>query len=334
MSTKFSDKLFYRSFELDRSKVNEDARSVELSFSSEAPVVRWFGQEVLLHGEANVDLKRLRSMGSALLNHNPDRIVGRVDNPRIEDKRGAATVVFDEDEDGERAFGKVKSRSLRGVSVGYAINAAKKLQEGEEWRGYQGPAIIATRWTPYEISLTPVPADSSIGIGREMTRSLDGIEIEGSDFPNNQLEVRTMTNDYLSRNQPLLDPERQGDAKLFLRIANALRPGDVEFKCCMAETFLDDLCRKDLAYRGTIALVLDTLATQGGQSAPAGRSLEDDAALLKRFRQMSPDDFAASLSCLTRAESEPHVPEPTSGGERKRGLNVDDDTFISSFRGR
>ena len=37
--------------------------------------------------------------------------------------------------------------------------------------------MVATRWTPYEITLTPIPADPSVGIGRDLTRSLDGIAI-------------------------------------------------------------------------------------------------------------------------------------------------------------
>ena len=38
--------LFYRSFELDRGLVDEETRSVPLSFSSEEPVNRWFGKEM------------------------------------------------------------------------------------------------------------------------------------------------------------------------------------------------------------------------------------------------------------------------------------------------
>lgn len=188
--------LFYRHFELDRATVNKEARTVDLSFSSETPVMRWFGQEILLHGEKNVDLSRLRSMGSALFNHNPDRIVGRVKDPKIENGKGRAAIVFDEDQEGEQAMQKVVSGSLRGVSVGYAINKFREVREGEEWEGVKGPAYVATRWTPYEISLTPIPADATVGVGRDATRSLDGIEIEHGNTKN-FTEERTMNEEQI-----------------------------------------------------------------------------------------------------------------------------------------
>jgi len=172
------DSLFFRSVEIDRRAVDEKSRSVELSFSSETPVKRYFGSEILLHSAESADLSRLRTFGAALLNHNPNVIVGRVENPRIQDRRGKARIVFDDDEDGNRALAKVRSGSLRGVSVGYIVNKYLKLTDGEEWGGFKGPAYIATEWTPYEVSVTSLPADASVGIGRTLTRSLDGITIE------------------------------------------------------------------------------------------------------------------------------------------------------------
>lgn len=172
------DQLFYRTFEVHSVRVDNKNRSVDVAFSSAQPVRRWFGKEILLHGAENVNLHRLRVMGSALMNHNADQIIGRIKNVRIEDKRGRATIIFDDDDDGNRAFGKVRSGSLRGVSVGYMIEKARKVKEDEECEGIRGPALIALRWTPYEISLTPLPADASVGVGRDLTQSLDGIDIE------------------------------------------------------------------------------------------------------------------------------------------------------------
>ncbi len=172
--------LFYRQFEIDATRVKVDERSVDVSFSSETPAMRWYGNEILRHGPGNVDLSRLRKMGAVLLNHNPSIIVGPLRSPKIENKRGVATIVFDDDDDGNKAMQKVKSGSLRGVSVGYMINKAREVKSGEEFEGINGPALIATRWTPYEISLTPIPADPTVGVGRDATRSLEGVEIERS----------------------------------------------------------------------------------------------------------------------------------------------------------
>lgn len=180
-NSQYLSDLFYRSFELDRATVDPDKRTVALAFSSETPVERWFGKEILLHGQKNVDLTRLRAMGSALMNHNPSEIVGRITSPKIIDKRGHATLVFDDDDDGNRAMNKVVSGSLKGVSVGYLVETFRNVERDETYNGIEGPAYIATRWVPYEISLTPIPADASVGVGRAMTRSLDGITIEPLD---------------------------------------------------------------------------------------------------------------------------------------------------------
>ena len=180
------ESFFYRSYQLDRGLVDEESRSVGVTFSSENPVMRWFGNEILLHGENNVDLKRLRDIGAALLNHNPDSIVGPVSGVSIEDRKGKATIGFDDDDEGNRAMGKVKSGSLRGISVGYRVDTYQRLIEGEKWedpdtgRGYRGPAYIATRWEPVEISLTPIPADAKSKVGRELARSFDGINIRST----------------------------------------------------------------------------------------------------------------------------------------------------------
>lgn len=175
-----TDNMFYRSFGLDRQAVDEEKRTVQLVFSTETPVERWMGAEILLHGPKNVDLSRLKKSGSGLFNHNPDKIIGPLSGVSVSDFRGVAVLGFDDDEIGNMAFGKVKSGSLRGVSVGYMIDEAVRVREKESYEArpglmIKGPALIATRWTPGEITLTPVPADINSGVGR--SRSLDGIRI-------------------------------------------------------------------------------------------------------------------------------------------------------------
>ena len=58
-----------RHYNFERKNVDEDARTITLSFSSEAPVERWFGTEVLSHSPESVDLTRLKSKAALLANH-------------------------------------------------------------------------------------------------------------------------------------------------------------------------------------------------------------------------------------------------------------------------
>ena len=136
--------------------LNEDDRTVELSFSSETPIERWGAFE----------LNRILTTGCLLYNHNRDNVIGKICSAKVENKRGVAVVQFDEDEKSDVIFQKVKNGSLRGVSVGYTIQDYKKDVTG------QGEArqvtYTATKWEPYEISIVSVPADISVGVGRSM----------------------------------------------------------------------------------------------------------------------------------------------------------------------
>lgn len=145
-------------------------RRFEISFSSEEPYERWFGIEILDHSEGAVDLTRLQEMGVVLYNHNRDIAIGKVVSVSIEDGRGKAVIEIDTDEESEKIYQKMVSGTLKGVSVGYLVNnweevaAGKKSEDGR----FQGPCSIAKKWMPYEVSIVTVPADISVGVGREM----------------------------------------------------------------------------------------------------------------------------------------------------------------------
>ena len=122
-------------------------RKFILSFSSEEPYQRFWGTEILDHSEGAVDLTRIQEIGCLLFNHNRDAVVGKITNAWLEDGRGMAEIEFDTDEASELIYQKVASGTLKGVSVGYQIDSRK--------------------WTPYEISIVSVPADPTVGVGRE-----------------------------------------------------------------------------------------------------------------------------------------------------------------------
>lgn len=187
----YDSNLFYREFAIDSRALDKESREIMLSFSSEVGVRRWGETEYLAHGSQNVDLHRIRAMGAVLMNHNPGIIIGSILSAAINDNRkGEALIRFDDDEDGDKAMSKVASGSLRGVSVGYIIHKYKKLEADDEWNGFRGPGYVATRWEPIEVSLTPIPADSTVGVGR---RSLDGIDIEDDGGMQTNLEREEAT---------------------------------------------------------------------------------------------------------------------------------------------
>ena len=173
--------------------VDTDSRTVELSFSSETPYGRWFGDEILCHDEECINLERFNNgLGTVLFNHDRDAVVGHVEKVWLEDNRGKALVRFDTDEQSETIFQKVQSGTLQGVSVGYAIYRYEVLED-EDTKStngrFNGPAYVVTDWEPLEISIVSVPADATVGVGRsaeeihtsidtqEETKSMNGEEI-------------------------------------------------------------------------------------------------------------------------------------------------------------
>lgn len=143
-------------------------RKFMLSFSSEEPYERWWGTEILSHSDGAMDLTRLNSIGCVLFNHNRDKVIGKVIRAWVEDSRGKAEIEFDTDAEAETIRQKVAGGSLKGVSVGYAVEVWEEVAAGKQSTDgrFAGPCDIAIRWAPYEISIVSVPADPTVGVGR------------------------------------------------------------------------------------------------------------------------------------------------------------------------
>ena len=146
--------------------IDADARTIELSFSSDIELERWPGTvEVLDHSREAVDLTRLNSGGPLLFNHDLDEQIGVVESASIgADRKGRAVVRFSRSQYAEEKWNDVKDGILRNVSVGYRIKEVKLKETRED-----GTDIyVVTRWEPYEISLVTVPADGTVGVGRSL----------------------------------------------------------------------------------------------------------------------------------------------------------------------
>ena len=154
---------------LQRMEGEGNERRFTLSFSSQEPYQRWFGLEILDHDPAAVDLSRLTSTGCLLFNHNRFFVLGKIIRAWIEDYRGKAEVEFDTDAQAETIYQKVRGGTLRGVSVGYNIDSLEEVAAGKTSADgrFTGPCEVARKWWPYEISIVSVPADSTVGVGRE-----------------------------------------------------------------------------------------------------------------------------------------------------------------------
>ncbi len=118
---------------IERSAVDEENRTVQLAFSSSAPIETWFGQQVLVHEAGCVDLKRINNGGALLVNHNRNDQVGVVEKAWCDEKDGKcrASVRFSESARGEEIFRDVLSGIRRLVSVGASVQKTETTEQGK-----------------------------------------------------------------------------------------------------------------------------------------------------------------------------------------------------------
>lgn len=219
-------------------QVDSDNRTVELSFSSETPYGRWFGDEILCHDEECINLERFSNgLGTVLFNHDRDAVVGHIEKVWLEDNRGKALVRFDTDEQSETIFQKVQSGTLQGVSVGYAIYRYEVLED-EDTKStngrFNGPAYVVTDWEPLEISIVSVPADATVGVGRsaeEIHTSIDTQEdntrMDPKEILNNE-EVKSTESVETGITQADLQKAMEQERKRTSEITALFRDFDVE----------------------------------------------------------------------------------------------------------
>ena len=151
--------LIQRDFKLEAREVEKEDRTLEFPFSSETPVARYFGNEILEHRAENWDLKRLNDGAPLLFNHDFERVIGVVEKAWIDEKkkRGYAKVRFSKEDFASSVFRDIKDGIIRGISFGYAIKDME--QRGEDF--------YATSVEAYELTVAPVAADASVGINRD-----------------------------------------------------------------------------------------------------------------------------------------------------------------------
>ena len=190
--------MLYRSGAIYRDVVDEETRTIELSFSSDTPVERAFGSEVLEHTAEAVDLMRLNSGAPLLLEHDRTQQIGVVERAYVdeEDKKGRAVVRFSRSQLGEEIFQDVRDGIRSLVSVGYQVArfVTEKADEGLD-------TYRAVSWQPLEISLVSVPADASVGVGRGADESpAPSTPMEEINMEEPMQEVREESPEVVERN--------------------------------------------------------------------------------------------------------------------------------------
>jgi HK97 family phage major capsid protein len=154
-----------------------DQGLVALSFSSTNPVKRmsWGGvwwYEVLSHAAGAVRTDRLTDPGIALLvNHDTNQRAGILQDGVIGSKGGRGNARFNSTQFGKDTATEVREKTLPWVSVGYIVHSEQRVADinplDDQDEDYIG-TFEADDWEPVEVSLVSVPADITVGVGRDL----------------------------------------------------------------------------------------------------------------------------------------------------------------------
>jgi len=154
------EKMETRGMMFDTKVVDEEKRTVRIAVSSEEPVERSFGNEILDHDERSIDLSFARSgTMPLLLDHDPRQQIGVVEDVNLDGsaRRLRATVRFGRNGLAKEVFEDVVDGIRSNISVGYHVNSM--VEEGTG-------SYRVDNWLPMEVSVVSIPADRTVGVGR------------------------------------------------------------------------------------------------------------------------------------------------------------------------
>jgi len=185
---------------------SSDERKVSLAFSSEEPVRRSYGMEILDHSHGAIVMDYMRSGAPLLVGHNCDDQVGVVESVEIGDDRvGRAVVRFGRSKRANEIFNDVTDGIRKFISVGYDV--LKVVKEGDD-------IYRAVSWMPVEISIVPVPADVTVGIGRSVVNEVvNEVEIIENKKEKRSIEMPTENKDIKAEYESALKEARKSAAQ-------------------------------------------------------------------------------------------------------------------------
>jgi len=162
--------LVMRAHEMDEKAINADDRTVRVGVSSEEPVKRNFGMEVIDHSRESMNLDFLNSgRAPLLLDHDMERQIGVVQSVELDEdaRRLRAVVRFGKGERASEVFDDVADGIRQNISVGYRVDGRIEREGDHE-------DTVRVRTTPMEISIVSIPADQSslVGVGRSSSEPL------------------------------------------------------------------------------------------------------------------------------------------------------------------
>ena len=187
---RFIEEVQHRAISMGRNVLDEDNRTIEMSVSSEKPVDRSFGVEILDHTRQSMDLEFLES-GNAplLLDHDMEKQIGIIESVKLDEqeKKLRAVVRFGRGTLASEVFNDVVDGIRKNVSIGYTVKKMKK-EEGGSYR--------VIDYKIHEVSIVSIPADSDVGVNR----AVDDVTVIDSHCDDVVTDVQSDTSDSIRTN--------------------------------------------------------------------------------------------------------------------------------------
>src|SRR4030042_687349 len=217
IKNKTRNKEYFRTLLFDRSNIDEEKRTVEISVTSEYEYATWFGVEILDHKRNSVRLERFKDGAAVRDEHWGDQI-GVVEDAWIDTKERKlrCRIRFSKNNDrAETIFRDIVDGIRRNVSVRYIVHEIVLEKETDENRIYR-----VTDWEPIHIAIEPDPADPTVGVGRSLDNgeeldqfelSLDNPQKSIEDFnkKNKNRKIQIIINNKDRSNSNMTDEEKR-----------------------------------------------------------------------------------------------------------------------------
>lgn len=157
----------------------EGVKTLDFSFASETPHRRmdWENweiiDEILVCNESAIKGTRLQDgLIQFLWNHNPDAVRGVISSINWKPGKGHATARLSRSSASEELYQNAQDGIIKGISVGYRVHKYEEVSgaiwEGDRWDSklIRPKQVRAVEWEIFEISAVSIPADATVGIGR------------------------------------------------------------------------------------------------------------------------------------------------------------------------
>lgn len=161
----------FRAATIEPGSIDAKNKTLRMSISSDVPYKRydyWNDEEyyeVLDHSPSGMDESRLKAGLPILFNHDRNQHLGRATSFSNDGHKCSVDVKFSESDFAQGKMRDAIAGVLPDTSVGYTVE-----DDGECIDAKDGIPVYRFKWQIYEASLVTVPADISVGVGRQRSK--------------------------------------------------------------------------------------------------------------------------------------------------------------------